>query len=198
MSDPIGTSGGARRGGIGDLDLSAVLNGGDEFTSRLRQLAALKQEHNDALEKLNLGKSAQTAHKEAQDLHQVAKNTHSIAEGVLVKAQEEAQKIINAARSQAANIIANAEGEASGIVSQATEMLDGAGIERGTVENLKKEATALRDAHRESLAKADRQRMENDHFREGLNRQMEATTEQLETLVKLRDDLLKLFKGAGL
>jgi cell division septum initiation protein DivIVA len=197
MSDPIGTSGGRHRGII-DTDLSAVIAGGDEFTKRLRQLAELKREHNEALDNLNLGRNVVAAHKEAEKHHKHAKDAHEAAQGVLLKAREEAERLIKDARVTAAAIVADGRMEAETIVSRANETANNAQIDRDNAAKLHSEVSSVHQNAQASLKRADEKQSELDFLREGLRSDKRDLEAHLKTLVTLKNDLLKLFAGAGL
>lgn len=96
----------------GNIDLDAIIQGGDAFLERIKAIKVAKDEFNQAFENLNLGKSAAAALADAQTT--VANAVTSADE---IKA--EAEKLLADARNEAASIVPAAQTEADQIIAQA-------------------------------------------------------------------------------
>lgn len=112
MADILGTQG--HQSVVSDVQ--AVLDGGEAFEERLRQLSLAKDQANAAFAELKLGKDAKGALREAQRLSQqataevLALRQQADKEASALKAQ--ARETLDDARKQAAAIIADANSKA--------------------------------------------------------------------------------------
>lgn len=156
---PTGTVGAPTKPPPGDLDLA--LAGGDEFISRVSELARAKIEHDRAagrhraaLEELGLGKSAQEAsalaarhlNEAEQQVGDARQKADSIIAAAVVDARrlkEQAEGILEAAKRQADRLVAEAQDHAQGLRDAAGEHHDAAKAARDEAEGNAAEISRL-------------------------------------------------------
>lgn len=95
-----------------NVDLNAIVQGGDAFLARINELNAAKTKADAALADLKLGQSA-------KDAFASADAKIASASKLLADAQEAASKTITDANRQAADILTQANNDAAGIIAAA-------------------------------------------------------------------------------
>lgn len=101
-----------------NIDLDAIVAGGDAFMARIKDLQATKAAAETAFSDLKIGKDAAAAFNEAQATRQAATQT-------LTEANDQAAKTIAEAKDQAAKIITDAKDEATALMAFAKQGADG-------------------------------------------------------------------------
>jgi regulator of protease activity HflC (stomatin/prohibitin superfamily) len=94
-----------------NVDLNAIVSGGDQFMARLKALQDAKAEHDESLKNLRLGHDVVRAMQDVQAREQMAIDAIS-------SAKAEAEKIIAEAKADAEDTIAKAKADATQLIAE--------------------------------------------------------------------------------
>jgi len=104
--------------GGSNIDLDALVAGGDTFIARVKELQDAKAKADASYAALNIGKDAQAALAEAQAREATALK-------LIADAKEEAASTVAIAKQQAADITTSAQDEADAILKASQDQADG-------------------------------------------------------------------------
>lgn len=101
----------------GNIDLNAIVSGGDAFLARVKTLKDATADHKTALENLRLGTDVVRAMQDVQGREQAVMEAAATA-------KTESEKMIADAKAEAAGIVAKAKENAEAVMSKATADAD--------------------------------------------------------------------------
>ena len=143
--DPIGTQG----AGAPADDLTLIYRGGENFLKRMQALAGLRDAHEAAFAKLQLGQDAQTAFDDAKKRLAEASSIRDDAGALRDRAAKEAAALLAKAQADAVEIKRNAADDAKAAAEKATAL-------RLEAENYAAKVRLEADARQKSAAVAER------------------------------------------
>lgn len=174
----------------GNIDLDAIVAGGDGFLDRIKAIKAAKAEHDASLDALNLGRDAAAAMRDAQMREEAAKQLYEAtkvqAEQMLTDGHARAAEIVRQGQIDVDTMMVKAHADVAAIDAQ---VKDAHQVLSSWSENTKAEASGLLDRATATKAEADQQFVTN--LKEAKNLaalQAEAKTE-IDTAVQLQATL---------